>query len=449
MLLVMAMIAVLCVMCTGNGEPVDEDWLAPGGTSPSNTDDIYHMGKVGIGTTSPQGLLQVGAGTFVVTEDQWVGIGTDSPTAELDVHGSTSILESTGAASFQVKAGGSGGAYLELYAANAPDAKGWMIYTSPSDWPLILWHNGAHPLVITDDLKVGIGTDAPTETLDVNGGVRVEDLPQNNTLNDIVVADAGGVLHVRSASTLGGGVGGADTDWLETGADPPTNTGEVYHMGNVDIGDTEQPGGAPEDYKLYVAGGNVYMAGKLGVGTYPDPAARLVVEGSVRADGYWLDVFGECFGNPNGPRLCIQSGTQMDLYSDINTMTLKSGNVGIGDSTPDAKLDVTGTVALATEDNSVVWIGGEPQPTINADLRVLGSSLVYSFAVGDATGEKNYFTVAPVSGQNRATVNINDVLHLTPRASDPPNPSQGDIYVNSNGNIYCYLSNQWKQLNNS
>lgn len=215
--------------------------------------------------------------------------------------------------------------------------------TEDGDWNYWDNTNFLYPVELTD--KVGIGTDSPTEKLDVNGTVKVRGLLEDNTLDDIVVADADGVLCIRDASTFdGGGGGAADADWLELGVASPTNTGEIYHMGNVLIGANEQPSGAPEDYELYVTGGDVYMAGKLGVGDYPDPAAQLNVDGSVRADGYWLDVFGQCFGNPNGPRMCVVSGTQMDLYSDANTMTLRSGNVGIGTTTPDAnyKLHVQG-----------------------------------------------------------------------------------------------------------
>jgi hypothetical protein len=57
---------------------------------------------------------------------------------------------------------------------------------------------------IQEDGKVGIKTQDPTNMLDVNGTVRVRDLPKDDTLNDIVVADANGVLHTRDVSTIGG-----------------------------------------------------------------------------------------------------------------------------------------------------------------------------------------------------------------------------------------------------
>ena len=44
-------------------------------------------------------------------------------------------------------------------------------------------------------------------------------------------------------------------------------------------------------------------------------------------------------------------------------------------------------------------------------------------------------------------ITIEKVLRLPPSVT-PTNPETGDIYVNSNGHIYCYLSGTWKQLDN-
>lgn len=51
--------------------------------------------------------------------------------------------------------------------------------------------------------NVGIGIASPTQKLDVNGGLRVRVLSQDDNLDEIVVADEDGVLHVRDANTIG------------------------------------------------------------------------------------------------------------------------------------------------------------------------------------------------------------------------------------------------------
>lgn len=96
-----------------------------------------------------------------------------------------------------------------------------------------VWHDrgnkdnppGEELFRIQEDGKVGIGEPNPTHTLDVNGSVRVRDLTQDDTLNDIVVADANGVLHIRDVTTIGGGGGFATSintvteDYEVTGSD--------------------------------------------------------------------------------------------------------------------------------------------------------------------------------------------------------------------------------------
>jgi hypothetical protein len=44
------------------------------------------------------------------------------------------------------------------------------------------------------------------------------------------------------------------------------------------------------------------------------------------------------------------------------------------------------------------------------------------------------------------TVTIDEVLSLTPRSTPPASPKSGDLYVGTDGHIYCYLAGNWKQL---
>jgi trimeric autotransporter adhesin len=46
------------------------------------------------------------------------------------------------------------------------------------------------------------------------------------------------------------------------------------------------------------------------------------------------------------------------------------------------------------------------------------------------------------------SVNISNVLNLNPKAVAPASAINGDIYVNTNGHIYCYIAGVWKQLDN-
>jgi len=46
------------------------------------------------------------------------------------------------------------------------------------------------------------------------------------------------------------------------------------------------------------------------------------------------------------------------------------------------------------------------------------------------------------------SVSIAEVLSLTPLATPPLSPSNGDIYVGTDNHIYCYLNGTWAQLDN-
>ena len=59
--------------------------------------------------------------------------------------------------------------------------------------------------------NTGVNTNAPTNTMDVNGTARVRTISQNETLNRVLVADANGVINWRDVDGLG------DNDWLVNG----------------------------------------------------------------------------------------------------------------------------------------------------------------------------------------------------------------------------------------
>lgn len=77
----------------------------------------------------------------------------------------------------------------------------------------------------------GIGTNAPTNFLDINGDLRVRTVTQNNNLTRILGVDANGVVQWRDNATIGGN----DNDWLVDGI-----SGNMWNLNpaNVAVGHT-------------------------------------------------------------------------------------------------------------------------------------------------------------------------------------------------------------------
>lgn len=151
--------------------------------------DFYSLGKIGIGTTSPGyklhakgdiyadgGWMRVSGqrgiyfesygGGFYMTDNSWIRTYGNK-----NFYHNTGIMRTDGA--FQV--GGNGDRFL-----------------------------------VGTDGKVGIGTIAPSDKLDVNGTARIRSLASNDGLTQVVVADANGKLFYRDAGTISGGTGTDD-----------------------------------------------------------------------------------------------------------------------------------------------------------------------------------------------------------------------------------------------
>jgi Chaperone of endosialidase len=89
-----------------------------------------------------------------------------------------------------------------LYSANglpAGTTVGNTLYWNGTSWV----SNGN---VFNNGGNVGIGTIAPSETLDINGSARIRSIAQNNSLNQILAADANGKISWKDASSFDSGL---------------------------------------------------------------------------------------------------------------------------------------------------------------------------------------------------------------------------------------------------
>jgi len=184
--------------------------------------------------------------------------------------------------------------------------------------------------------NVGIGTASPGARLEVNGQVKVTG--GSPAAGKVLTSDAGGLATWQTPSI------GGDSDWLISGSD-------MYSIpsGNVGIGTTTPRG------KLDVKGegSNIY----LDTGT---------------AQIYIGDKSG--FGDE----------TLFTLDDSAGKFTFENGNVGIGTTSPGAKLDVAGDVKIS---------GSSTGGTIAATNSNASGYGVYGAATtgGDVTNYGGYF----------------------------------------------------------
>jgi len=179
--------------------------------------------------------------------------------------------------------------------------------------------------------NLGIGTTAPAAKLQINGG-GVGLPPTTGT-----AVSAGEVMRLRSTDAAGGilDIGsGTNQFWFQS--TDATGLGTGYQL------------------LLNPNGGNV------GIGT-TTPTSKLQVVGQIRADspdgsdalslynsangGFWnVNLKGDATTSNN----FYLNNTNLGIGMAGNTLTIRSnGNVGIGTTTPNAKLDVTNAVITA------------------------------------------------------------------------------------------------------
>jgi len=174
----------------------------------TNGSNVYRSsGRVGIGTTSPDSLLTIGKSTgtnevnlsgvlFVNSTSGNVGIGTDSPAKPLHIQSVAGMIRMTDsdAPTVHHELSSSGNAGLQIVADVGNNAAGFIRFDIGS----------SELMRITEDGKVGIGTDSPAHKLTVVGDIN---LTQDN---DKIYYGTGGqqyyngtcMIIVGSTSTL-------------------------------------------------------------------------------------------------------------------------------------------------------------------------------------------------------------------------------------------------------
>jgi len=294
------------------------------------TSDALRSLQIGVGTDAADTASFDGVSNY--TFDGNVGIGTTEPGAKLHLYDSLNTemriqdSDTTNDANHGV---------LSFYAGTVPNAfiKGYRLEGAgggSGGLTFTVMDAGASQdaMRIQSNGNVGIGTTGPGAKLDVNGSVQT--IARSGGVGGIQLGE-GGLAYDQSSNTFFQGQddgnlyiwGGSNSPVLlsvngGTTALKAQSDGDIEIMnGNVGIG-TTSPGA-----KLHVKGGDFYIQSDTSDGA----AYRLRLKGNTATGD------GE-IGVASGYDLLLQTGSG------------ESGNVGIGDTAPAEKLEITGNIAL-------------------------------------------------------------------------------------------------------
>jgi hypothetical protein len=295
------------------------------GTNGSQKATILANGNVGVGTTNPVAKFEVSDGSSSITLQEY----TNGAAIFLDgVNG-----DFTGGDYYHILANGS--SYLGLGG----------------------YGGGSTPLNIDSVGKVGIGTTSPTFKLHVNSS--------QTGVTAIGVSNTGSGASRVYLDASNGDFAGSDYMWIGQNNDL---SGEIFmaqNSGSFNI--KTQPGGTSTTQFT------VTQAGNIGIGT-TSPSQKLDVVGRTKItqsgdalrinssdtngayatwqnNGSAIGYIGtgyHLWSSPNNiaTSLGIRANTRLDLgiQANVHMTILSTGNVGIGTTSPGAKLNVVSTV---------------------------------------------------------------------------------------------------------
>jgi subtilisin-like proprotein convertase family protein len=320
-----------------------------------------------------------------------VGIGTTTPTRKLEVRGDgdTSIRINSGntsanSAALEFSNGADAKSYIYYGGTGAPFYRGnWLHLEVPSGAGGISFDTfGYNPrMVVMQDGNVNIGTPMP------------DGYPAMFHVSDNRPTNGWGFNVGIHSETNNPGTGGTLDQYAVFGSAGTAGTGNQYGVygtasgGGQNVGIFGSAAGGGTNWAGYFDAGNVYISGRLGVGT-TTPAYKLNVAGVIGAGD--ADFTCAMIGNPTAFGYSNQyagfwkaGATDYSFLTDGNNTYVNSpgvgghiyfnnrnadrmticadGSVGIGTSTPAAgvKLDVQGGLYV---DNGNVGFGCQPSP---------------------------------------------------------------------------------------
>ena len=342
---------------TGNGRPTDLAFFTqPLGASATLVESmrIDQDGNVGIGTTSPGARLEVsytntGIGAIV---------GNTTHNSQLQIYTAAASKNS------------------EIWFGDAGNASVGKIDYDHANDSLNFAVNAAERMRITSSGNVGIGTTSPNTLLDVsssNFGATAPTVRITNTLN------------VGNWSGVTSDLGRFEFFTDDTSGNAPYTLGYIGIKNDITTGVPALPSGAMvfATTTFNASGGavermRISSTGNVGIGT-TSPTATLDVNGEIAIrGGEGADDARMYFrASDNSNRFTIETDLDGTTSNDLlvfrgaatdNILVLKgNGNVGIGTTNPQAKLDVAGDI-ICTDNVIVKDTGGTKSLSLLREL---------------------------------------------------------------------------------
>ena len=343
----------------------------------ANDGDLFiveNSGNIGIGTSTPQGLFAVATSTdssflMVDSDNGFVGVGTDDPIKGLVVSGSSedsatiqlrrfgnaprfeivtaggteaspTAVTSGQAISFINYKGYDGSAYGKGAQQKITATENWSGTAHGAKMEFKTVDNGTIALdirmVIDQSGYVGIGTTTPAYPLDVDGNFRVGEAGNSDVL--FVDATSGRIRVGETADT-------SDATLTVAGADVPL---KLYRSSDS----TSAP-----SFIQYKSRGTISSPTTVQAGDVVGAWLTNGYDGNSYESGGRIRMYVDSVSDEN-----LATDMRFDVTDSSGTLTEvlrldSSGNVGIGETSPDDLLDVDGDIRVGSNNDGCVKDG--------------------------------------------------------------------------------------------
>jgi len=389
-----------------------------------------------------QGNLEVGtANLFVDTTTGNVGVGTDAPLARLDVHGtanvgtlttttmygeiagSNALAASTGAFSGDLEVG-TANLFVDTTTSNVGVGTDTPLATLDIQGDVLINSNlsvgpSSNLFVDATTGNVGISNTAPVHTLDIGSNVYVQEGGDTvlTVLGNAVVSNKLTVQSFRISSSSSSGLQAVTTG---VGANSTSNRIEITNADNstsTSTGALALTNGGLGVAGDVVTGGSLTLAGDLAVNgsTFNVDSTQNRVGILTASPQYPLDVHGSA---NVGTFITTGATVTGDLTVDTQTLKVDSGNdrVGVNTAFPAYTLDVHGAANVGALTTTSVSGEGSGLTALNADNISSGtldnarlpSTINVTNLVGDGSGITNILS----SSVNDFSSNVSRIAAL-------------------------------------